>query len=47
MVDDKLGISVCGYKTKKLSEFLNRRTNLNNLQFDRHGKNKLHELRGV
>ena len=33
MVDDTLGISLCGIKTKQMSEFLNRRTNLMNLQF--------------
>ena len=33
MVDDTLGVSLCGYKTRKMSEFLNTRTTLMNLQF--------------
>ena len=33
MVDDTLGISECGIKTKSMNQFLNTRTNLMNLQF--------------
>ena len=33
MQDDTLGISVCGYKSKQMNEFLNIRTNIMNLQF--------------
>ena len=33
MVDDTLGISVCGVKSNKMNSFLNTRTNLMNLQF--------------
>ena len=34
MVDNTLGIGVCGVKTKKICEFLNRITNFMNLQFE-------------
>ena len=33
MIDDTLGISVCGVKTQKMNEFFNLRTSLMNLQF--------------
>ena len=42
MVDDTLGISLCGLQTKRMSEFLNRRTNLMNLQFGCDKCDKLH-----
>ena len=33
MVDDTLGISVCGVGSKNMNSFLNKRTSLMNLQF--------------
>ena len=42
MIDNTLGISVCGYQTNQLSEFLNRRTNMMNLQFGCTKCDKLH-----
>ena len=42
MVDDTLGVSLCGYKTKQMSEFLNTRTKLMNLQFGCNKCEKLH-----
>ena len=42
MVDDTLGISVCGFQTDKMAEFLNRRTNIMNLQFGCQKCDKLH-----
>ena len=42
MIDDTIGISVCGVQTVKMSEFLNRRTNLMNLQFGCQKCDKMH-----
>ena len=42
MIDDTLGISVCGMETKKMSSFLNRRTNLMNLRFGCDKCEKMH-----
>ena len=42
MVDDTLGISVCGVKTLQMNEFLNIRTSLMNLQFGCDKCEKLH-----
>ena len=42
MVDDTLGISVCGVKSVKMNNFLNTRTNLMNLQFGCDKCEKLH-----
>ena len=42
MIDDTLGISVCGVKTQKMNEFLNIRTSLMNLQFGCEKCEKMH-----
>ena len=42
MVDDTLGVSICGYKTRKISEFLNTRTKLMNLQYGCNKCEKIH-----
>ena len=42
MVDDTLGISVCGVKSNKMNSFLNTRTSLMNLQFGSDKCEKLH-----
>ena len=42
MVDDTLGISVCGVETTKMNSFLNTRTNVMNLQFGCDKCEKIH-----
>ena len=42
MVDDTLGVSICGYKTNKMNDFLNTRTKLMNLQYGCDKCEKLH-----
>ena len=42
MVDDTLGVSLCGYKTNKMNDFLNTRTKLMNLQYGCDKCEKLH-----
>ena len=42
MVDDTLGISECGVKTKLMNKFLNKRTNLMSLQFGSEKCVKMH-----
>ena len=42
MVDDALGISVCGFQTNRMAEFLNVRTNIMNLQVGCQKCDKLH-----
>ena len=42
MQDDTMGISVCGYKSRKMNNFMNTRTNLMSLQFGRDKCEKMH-----
>ena len=42
MVDDTLGVSVCGYRTNKMNTFLNTRTSIMGLQFGCDKCEKLH-----
>ena len=42
MQDDTLGISMCGYKSVQMNEFLNTRTNIINLQFGSDKCEKMH-----
>ena len=42
MQDDTLGISVCGYKSRKMNNFLNTRTQIMGLQFGSEKCEKLH-----
>ena len=42
MVDDTLGVSVCGYRTNKMNTFLNTRTNIMILQFGCEKCEKMH-----
>ena len=42
MQDDTLGISKCGFKSRKMNEFLNTRTNIMGLQFGRDKCEKMH-----
>ena len=42
MQDDTLAISTCGYKTRKMTSFLNTRTNIISLQFRRDKCVKMH-----
>ena len=44
MVDDTLGISVCGVKSNKMNSFLNTKTSLMNLQFGCDKCEKLHKI---
>ena len=42
MQDDTLGISQCGYKSRKMNNFLNTRTNIMGLQFGSEKCEKMH-----
>ena len=42
MQDDTLGISECGFKSRKMNNFLNTRANIMNLQFGRDKCEKMH-----
>ena len=42
MQDDLLGISECGFKTRKINQFLNTQTQLMNLQFGSSKCEKMH-----
>ena len=42
MQDDTLGVSVCGFKSRKMNNFLNTRTQIMKLQFGSDKREKLH-----
>ena len=42
MQDDTLGVSVCGFKSRKMNNFLNTRTNIMGLQFGSDKCEKMH-----
>ena len=42
MQDDTLGISICGYRSAQMNQFLNMKTNVMNLQFGQEKCKKMH-----
>ena len=42
MQDDTLGVSQCGFKSRKMNNFLNTRTNILGLQFGSQKSEKMH-----